>query len=43
MYNNACKTIGVLSHDFSRPQTAALLPGFRVEGFWPAVRGSIVV
>ncbi len=23
--------------------TAALLPGFRVEGFWPAVLGSIVV
>lgn len=25
MYNNTCKTIGVLSHDFSHPQTAALL------------------
>ncbi|SDC71741.1 phage holin family protein [Belnapia rosea] len=23
--------------------TAALLPGFRVEGFWPAVLGSVVV
>jgi len=25
MYNNTCKTIGVLGHDFSHPQTAALL------------------
>ncbi|MCG7368608.1 substrate-binding domain-containing protein [Pantoea tagorei] len=25
MYNNTCKTIGVLSHDFSHPQTAMLL------------------